>query len=225
MSHFLLERIDEVANMWFRKKEEDNQLIRLHNNLKMAFNKVNDDINQLKGWTSHLHGRHLEMENMHKSHVSLTQKDIENLNSWIKFLHTNSLELHKYFKEATQNLIELHKRDHDLLEKISALEHEINALKASPPSSVRTWSEPKSEPVLSTRTQFEKRVLEAVRPNRKAYILEQILKVNENGDLSTKQIEKIIVNEKKLCGRTAFYDYLRELRLQKRLRKKVQREI
>lgn len=210
--------------MWFKRKDDENQLVRLHGNLKMAFNKVDGDINHLRAWTSYLYSRHQEMEKKHESHIALTQKDIENLNSWIKMLHSNSVELHKYFKETTEHLIDLHKKDKDLLEKIMKIEQEIATFRSSPVSPVRTKSELKSElksePSPASRNQFELRVLEAVRPNRKVYILEQIIKVAQDENLSTKQIEKIIVHEKKLCGRTAFYDYLRELRLKKRLRKK-----
>ena len=51
-----------------------------------------------------------------------------------------------------------------------------------------------------------------MRPVKKEYVLQQILNLIAKESYTTKQIETIIVKEKMLCGRTAFYDYLRELK-------------
>lgn len=50
--------------------------------------------------------------------------------------------------------------------------------------------------------------------------MQKILQMAENGYYTTKQIETVIVKEKQFCGRTAFYDYLKELRLQKMVENK-----
>lgn len=100
---------------------------------------------------------------------------------------------------------------------IEALKSEIKELKiaakeakVSPfPDQVRTKSEPK------IRTSFEKKLVLQARPNKKDFILQQIVDLADKKVYTTKQIEKIVVEEKGYCGRTAFYDYLRELKLKK----------
>ena len=59
-----------------------------------------------------------------------------------------------------------------------------------------------------------------IRPQRKEYIMQKILQMAEKGSYTTKQIETVIVKEKQLCGRTAFYDYLKGLRYQNLLKNK-----
>jgi len=78
------------------------------------------------------------------------------------------------------------------------------------PGSVRTWSEPKSEP--RKRTSIEQRIIRKIRPKKGEYVADQVLQLAENGGYSTKDIERIVVEEKGLCGRTSFYSYLKELR-------------
>ncbi|MBI2145548.1 hypothetical protein HYU18_04475 [Candidatus Woesearchaeota archaeon] len=48
--------------------------------------------------------------------------------------------------------------------------------------------------------------------------LKQILELAERESYSTREIEEIIVGEKALCGRTAFYDYFKELKHKKMIR-------
>lgn len=164
--------------------------------------------------------------------------------SWIHFLkEKDKLHDDRHFK--SQEKLEKHhdqlqghgsllEKHHGQLEKIKdeifALKSEILQLKISQersksrpiagsfPNLVRTKSEPKSEP--APRNYLEKTVLAKVRRQRKAYVMDQILKLVDNGVTSTKEIENFIVGEKALCGRTAFYDYMRELKHKKVLKRK-----
>ncbi|MBN2454847.1 hypothetical protein JXB11_04860 [Candidatus Woesearchaeota archaeon] len=97
--------------------------------------------------------------------------------------------------------------------KISSEKAKIQAFSGSFPNLVRTKSEPRSEP--AARGVFERNILAKIRHQKKDYVMDQILKLVEKGMHSTKEIETTIVKEKSLCGRTAFYDYLRELKHKK----------
>ncbi len=59
---------------------------------------------------------------------------------------------------------------------------------------------------------FEKHIIQRVMPNRKGYILHFIMDLVSENRYSTKEIEEIVVKEKRLCGRTSFYAYLKELK-------------
>jgi len=81
---------------------------------------------------------------------------------------------------------------------------------------VRTKSGLESEPVsgLKSSPKFVNRIISMIRPQRKEFVSQKILELVEKGSLTTKQIETVIVTERHLCGRTAFYDYLKELKYQ-----------
>ena len=59
---------------------------------------------------------------------------------------------------------------------------------------------------------LEEKILQKVRTNKKEYILQQMLKMIEEGSYTTKELELELVQKKGYCGRTAFYSYLKELR-------------
>ena len=59
---------------------------------------------------------------------------------------------------------------------------------------------------------FEDDLISKVRPNRKQYIVGQIKELISQNKYSTKQIERVMVDEKRLCGRTSFYSYIKEMR-------------
>ena len=80
---------------------------------------------------------------------------------------------------------------------------------------IRTKSEPNPD---LKRTYFESKVVSMLRSRRKDYVLKQIMELAEKGVHSTKEIEEIVVGEKAMCGRTAFYDYLKELKHKKMIR-------
>jgi len=63
-------------------------------------------------------------------------------------------------------------------------------------------------------TGFEEQLLQKFRQHRKEYVLEKILSFITEEELTTNELEEMVVERKQLCGRTAFFSYLKELRLQ-----------
>ena len=59
---------------------------------------------------------------------------------------------------------------------------------------------------------FVNRIVSMIRSQKKEYVMQKIMELAEKEEHSTKELETVIVKEKGFCGRTAFYDYLRELR-------------
>lgn len=139
--------------------------------------------------------------------------DTRLISSWIKYLKEKDS-----LNDKNHEKISYQMGQHEAM--LRRLISEIDALKASrsekSSGSVRTWFEPKSEP--AKRTRFERRVLAKIRPRKRDYVLEQVLKLAETGKYSTKDVENFIVDEKGLCGRTSFYSYLKELRNKKLIR-------
>ena len=152
------------------------------------------------------------------------KSDTTALFSWVSYLREKDVEKDKTISELQKGNAETDRRISELMEefreqnqKIKALETEILSVKSdsgrfagSFPNLVRTESEPESEP--ARKRAFETAIIAQTRPLKRDYILHQILNLAEKGHYTTKQIENIVVGEKRLCGRTAFYDYLRELR-------------
>jgi len=124
-------------------------------------------------------------------------------------------------KRHQKILEKLEKHDTEILalkHQIIELKNSIKSAKISPiPDQVRTETGLVSEPVSGLKSQsgLVKRIASMIRPQRKEYVMQKILDLTEKGNYTTKQIETVIVREKGLCGRTAFYDYLKELKYKK----------
>lgn len=207
----------------FRKKSDENSLITMENKVVVAFSRVNQDMDKLRSWITHLHTKSQTLHNSHEEHASLTRRDIDKLNSWLMHLHSHNQSLHKYVKETAEKVIDMAHRNVEFHKRLELLEEQVKNHKnelelAQSSSSVRTKSVPSvelvSEPRPNLRTsRFEENIMNRIRPHRKNFIFDEIMKLIDENTYSTKEIEHKIVREKNLCGRTAFYSYLKELKL------------
>ena len=139
--------------------------------------------------------------------------------SWIKYFRNLELQQEEKFKQIVNHLTE-HQS------KIRELEHEIVRLKTIVElhqkkgelsmQLIRAKREVKEDlPEPKNPNRFVEKVTSAINSNRQGYIVQKILDLAEKGVYSTKQIEEVVVREKGLCGRTTFYQYLRDLRNKK----------
>ncbi|MBI2140865.1 hypothetical protein HYU16_00410 [Candidatus Woesearchaeota archaeon] len=160
-----------------------------------AFSKVKQDITLLSSWVKFLKHKDLLNEQRHTK----TQRELGEHKTLIAGLKADASEL----KAAIQGLRE---------ELKAGLKE---AKTSSFPDLIRTKSELNPD---RKRTYFENKVVTAIRSRRKDYILKQILEIAAKETHSTREIEEIIVGEKALCGRTAFYDYFRELKHKRMIR-------
>ncbi len=170
-----------------------------------AFSKVKQDISLLSSWVKYLRHKDIMNEQRHTK----TQRELGEHKIMIEGLKSEASEL----KIALQQV-----RDELKNAKESLKEHrEVRERTESSPETnlIRTKSELNPD---RKRTFFENRVVSMLRSRRKDYVLKQILDLAEREAYSTREIEEIVVGEKALCGRTAFYDYFRELRHKKMLR-------
>ncbi len=164
-----------------------------------AFTRVKQDITLLSSWLKYLRHKDLLNEQRHTK----TQRELGEHKVHISGLKADTSEI----KAAIQQLREeLKEARNDAKEAKAVRERtEISPLT----DLIRTESglNPNRK-----RTYFENKVVSMLRGRRKDYVLKQILELAERETHSTREIEEIIVGEKALCGRTAFYDYLRELK-------------
>ncbi len=127
--------------------------------------------------------------------------------SWINHLRNKDMKNDFNHEQINYVLGQHDSMIEHLKSEIAELKSAVKEAKVSPfPDPDRTKSEPK------IRTLFEKKLIALARPNKKDYVMQQIVNLANKNVYTTKQIEKIIVEEKEYCGRTTFYDYLRELR-------------
>ncbi len=161
-------------------------------------------------------GRWKELDKVLDESFSRVRKDTYNIAQWLKYLRQKDIQNDVRHQKISQKLEAQDEKIRQLQLELSMLKSgldsvRISASKSSPfPDQVRTKSVPKSEPNSSQR--FEHRIIAQMRPVKKEYVLQQILNLVEKESYTTKQVETITVKEKMLCGRTAFYDYLRELK-------------
>ncbi len=139
--------------------------------------------------------------------------------SWLNYLRKKDLRNEKLLQKIEYTLGKHDEAIGDLKAEIKELKEAIKTARISPfPDQVRTKSGPESGPVsgpisgLTPGNRFLSKIMSMVRPQRKEYVMQRVLDLVESGNYTTKQIETVIVKEKQLCGRTAFYDYMKELR-------------
>ena len=169
-------------------------------------------MNIFKIFSNHEH-RWRKLDNALSGTFRKVKEDISVSFSWINYFKELESHQEKKFKKIVHHLTQ-----HQL--KIRELEHEIVRLKAhiemqkkgeigvqslKPEQEIR-------EPDPKTPNKLVEKLTSAINSQRQDYIIKKILELTEKGTYSTKQIENFIVKEKGLCGRTTFYQYLRDLR-------------
>jgi hypothetical protein len=150
-----------------------------------AFSKVKQDITLLSSWVKYL--KHKDL--LHEQRHTKTQRELGEHKTLISGLKAEAAEL-----KAAINQLQEHK------ERLGT---------SSFPDLIRTKSGLNPD---RKRTYFEHKVASVLRSRKKDYVLKQILELASKEAYSTREIEEILVGEKAMCGRTAFYDYLRELK-------------
>lgn len=167
-----------------------------------AFSKVKQDITLLSSWLKYLRHKDLLNEQRHAK----TQRELGEHKVHISNLKAEASEM----KAAIQHLREE-------LKEVKITSAKAGKAQESSPLTdlIRTKSELNPD---RKRTYFENKVVSMLRSRRKDYVLKQILELAEKEAHSTREIEEIIVGEKALCGRTAFYDYFKELKHKKLVR-------
>ncbi len=164
-----------------------------------AFTKVKQDITLLSSWLKYL--RHKDV--LHDQRHTKAQRELGEHKVYISQLKEEAAELKTAVKELREELKEgLKVRERTETSPLTDL--------------IRTKSELNPD---RKRTYFENKVVSMLRSRRKDYVLKQILELAAKESHSTREIEEIVVGEKALCGRTAFYDYLRELKHKKMLKR------
>jgi predicted nucleic acid-binding Zn-ribbon protein len=192
---------------YLRKKLVQKHITVMNRKIEGAFIKVNSDIRNMQAWINHIISRHDELDEKHHEHRSVTQTELSQLKKWINYLHRHGEELRTYIYAMGNDIKEIQRRQEELVEKLRKLEEGIRQEKETP------RAVPKTMPKREEKTSFEERMIKThIMPNRKSYVMQEIQKAIGAGKYSTKQVERMIVEEKKLCGRTTFYSHLRELR-------------
>ncbi|MFH1590493.1 MAG: hypothetical protein ABIC95_01060 [archaeon] len=201
----------------------------LERRLYGAFSKVNTDISHMQKWIDHLYDKQTHIERSHASQVTLTKKDISTVNQWLNYLHSHNDDVNRHLHALTSYIHEQSVGTKALLQRIERLEEEHKQVgvvlqdlkkRGEEPSqvqvrgSVRTEPEVRfgTEPKYSGSRSFERDVMTKIRQNKKVFVFNKMLDALKSGQLTTKELEKIIVEEKGFCGRTTFYAYLKELR-------------
>jgi hypothetical protein len=168
-----------------------------------AFTRVKQDITLLSSWVKYLRHKDLLGEERHAK----AQRELGVHKTLIDGLKQDTAELKNSVRELREELKLARQAQNDA--RISAAERENRFVSELNTDLIRTKSELNPD---RKRTNFENKVVSMLRSRKKDYVLKQILELARSETHSTREIEEIIVGEKALCGRTAFYDYLRELK-------------
>jgi len=99
---------------FLRKKLIGDRFSKLDSNLSLTFTNIKQDMDVLKGWISHLNEKSKSIDE-YKEHLTLTKEDVKNLNLWIEYLENRHNEIGEY-------VLELHKNDKELFERLKRVE-------------------------------------------------------------------------------------------------------
>ena len=149
-------------------------------------------------------------------HKVKTDKDL--IFSWLHYLRKKDARNEKLQRQVVHTVKKHETEIQDLKAQIKELQDDVKRQVSPFPYQVRTKSglesglesEPVSEPIPQNR--FVNRIVSMIRSQKKEYVMQKIIELAEKEEHTTKEIETVVVKEKGFCGRTAFYDYLRELR-------------
>jgi hypothetical protein len=167
-----------------------------------AFTRVKQDITLISSWVKYL--RHKDM--MNEQRHTHAQRELGIHQTLIFGLQSEANDLKKSIHELREELKATKEA------QIRAEHTENKFVSELNPDLIRTKSELNPD---RKRTNFENKVVSMLRSRKKDYVLKQILDLAGIGNHSTREIEEVVVGERGLCGRTAFYDYLRELKHKK----------
>ncbi|RMF05426.1 hypothetical protein D6764_04750 [Candidatus Woesearchaeota archaeon] len=194
--------------------------------LQRAFSAVDNDVRRLETWLRHLYQKHTDLENSHKTEVEVKRKELENASRWIGYLHNHVIQLRNLSNSLANDVKWLLRKQEENEKKLEMVREQIEELKrqrtAGSEVQYRTEPEPSTEPNLNLSGQkrpaeergsaFKEAILRRVEPNRKNFVMREIIREIETTEPTTKELERNIVHKEKLCGRTTFYGYLRELK-------------
>ncbi|MBU0460994.1 MAG: hypothetical protein KJ574_00245 [Nanoarchaeota archaeon] len=206
---------EKLADKHSQLHNSHSKLIRSHNNLSKAIELKHSQIKSDISGTHTLTAK--EFENMkdwikHFSEKIENQRDIEaKLRKDVLMLQSQLFGVMSELREEVSKVKAENVKLHEKLESISvnASPKIIEKIVEVERPSVVMADEPRFSPA---QNKFEQQILARVRPNRRNFVMQQILEMIEDNKRSTKEVEDIIVKEKQLCGRTSFYSYLRELK-------------
>jgi chromosome segregation ATPase len=209
---------------FFKKADEDWH--KLDKALIQAFGRIKRDTTLVFSWLRYLKEKDRVQDERHNSHKQQLETHRQHIVSHAQQLQKQGQNIQEHGSQLESQHTQLEKIKDEIFAlkseilqlKISRDSEKIPATAGSFPNLVRTKSEPKSEP--APRNYLEKTVLAKVRQQRKDYVIDQIVKLVNQGVRSTTEIESVIVGEKGMCGRTAFYDYMREMKHKKMLKRK-----
>ncbi len=157
-----------------------------------------------------------ELDKILTSAFEKVKGETKNIYSWVRYLREKDIQNDTKHELTSRELGEHDAMIRNLQMQVSMINEELKNIQRNQKSSQFTSPFPdqvRTKSGLEIRTKFENKILAISRPVKKEYVMRQIIELMEKEIYTTKQIENIVVKEKVLCGRTAFYDYLKELRL------------
>ncbi len=184
-----------------------------HGTLSKSHNLTKQEVDNLKRWVHHFH----TLFNQQKQKELVVSNQLSDLNDlFIKTIEASKSEI----STLKQENVDLKSQLSKLQESHSSFQRSFEESSSDTESSEpivnqvsRGLIAPPQVAVQSDFSGFEKQFIRRIRPNRKQYVLDQILKMVGEQQYTTREIEDVLVSEKQLCGRTSFFSYLKELRI------------
>ncbi len=222
------------------KKIIDPHLSKIEGRVIRSFENVERDIKSLQEWINYLNNKTDVIQKKHEGHITLTKKDIRNIREWLNYLNGHNVELYKNIKELLTDVNSVKEHHNSLSRRMDLLEKRLERFrKGSEKVQNRFGIEPKVEPELEPKVEpkggfekgetpdsygkkgntkttskdvIERELMSRAQHFRKRIVMNEMLKVITGSTPSTKSLERYIVDERKLCSRTTFYTYLREMK-------------
>jgi hypothetical protein len=228
-----------VFSRWFKEPTQDLDTLKL--SLRDSFGKVATDVAQLKTWVVHLHQIQGSLKEEHHAHRGLTDRELQGITVRLVKLEQDQATLAQYLSQMLNVFSQKAQFEAEYVSKLNKFESELELIKQRrdikfepsqiqgqvrtrfEPESVRTQNglEPQARGFIPSEEKetprqtnaFEEHLLAKFRAHRKEYVFKKIIEAIKAEELSTNDLEELIVDRKGLCGRTSFFAYLREMRV------------
>ena len=161
---------------------------RLHYILKMAFERVKSDIQNIFHWINYLHDKHkLHDERLAKIEEKLQQTPTS---------HEHMRQIANFYSPSNEMIDRLRGR-------IEELHIRINNMEAQRPTA---------------KVALKERLMKKISKNSKEYIKSVILgTIKKYGRIQGPQLKEIIVEEQGICSKSSFYRLLQEIEIEQEI--------
>lgn len=192
------------ADILLHQKHES-RFERLHDFLSIAFDKVKQDIHNVRSWIEYFNNKHSH----HDSRINNLHQRLESIEKKVEYL--------PYKSEDIRKLIDYSYAYSDIVEKINRLSTKVEHIESKSETLHKKFDQNSHSSQsyghdLKEKVNIRQRLVKKITKGSKEYVKSVILSlIRKYKEISAYQLREIIVEEQGLCSKSSFYRLLKEI--------------